>query len=67
VDPDTGEYVRNPKTGLCILCKTGEPGELLAKIDKGNPVRDFHGYADKRDTDKKIARDVFKKGDSCFR
>ena len=30
-------------------------------------LRDFHGYADKVETGKKIIRDVWKKGDSCFR
>ncbi len=67
VDPDTGEYIRDRETGLCVVCSPGQPGELVAKIDRGNPVRDFHGYADARDTEKKIARDVFRKGDACFR
>ena len=30
-------------------------------------MRDFSGYADKRSTAKKVAKDVFKKGDACFR
>ena len=67
VNPDTGEFIRDPKTGLCILCRPGEPGELVAQIDARNPVRDFSGYADKRSTAKKVARDVFKMGDACFR
>ena len=67
MNPDTGEFIRHPKTGLCILCRPGEPGELVAQIDARNPVRDFSGYADKRSTAKKVARDVFKKGDACFR
>jgi len=67
VNPDTGEFIRDPKTGLCILCRPGEPGELVAQIDARNPVRDFSGYADKRSTAKKVVRDVLKKGDACFR
>ena len=67
VDPDSGEFIRDAKTGLCILCRPGEPGELVAQIDARNPVRDFSGYADKRSTAKKVVSDVFKKGDACFR
>ena len=44
----------------------GESGEFVGKIIKGDPVKDFHGYADKKATEKKIARDVFAKGDYCF-
>ena len=53
--------------GLCVVCKPGEPGELLGRIDRGHPVRDFHGYADKVDTKRKVTFDVWKKGDTCFR
>ena len=67
VDPDTGEILRDPDTGLCILCKPGEPGELVAPIFRGNALRDFDGYLDKKATSKKVLRDVFKKGDSCFK
>ena len=67
MDPDSGEFIRDAKTGLCILCRPGEPGELVAQIDARNPVRDFSGYADKRSTAKKVVSDVFKKGDACFR
>ena len=51
---------------LCLLCVVGEPGELVGKIIKGDPLREFDGYADKKATNKKIARDVFTKGDTAF-
>ena len=34
---------------------------------RNNPVRDFHGYADKKATAKKIVHDVDRKGDCAFR
>ena len=45
----------------------GEPGEFVGQIVKNHPVRDFDGYADKAATRKKILKDVWKKGDECFR
>ncbi|MCL4128833.1 UNVERIFIED_CONTAM: hypothetical protein GTU68_057669 [Idotea baltica] len=64
VNPFTGEAIRGDD-GLCLLCKPGEPGEFVGKIRK-DPLGDFHGYADKKATEKKIIRDVFRKGDSAF-
>ena len=66
VDDDTGEPLRGPD-GLAIECLPGEPGEMVGRIEKGHPVRDFHGYSDKSSTNKKIMTDVFKKGDLYFR
>ena len=66
VEADTGEPLRGPD-GLAIECQPGEPGEMVGRIDKGHPVRDFHGYSDKSSTNKKIMTDVFKKGDLYFR
>lgn len=45
---------------------TGEAGEFIGKIIENDPVRDFHGYADKSATRKKVVKDVFKKGDMAF-
>ena len=53
VEADTGEPLRGPD-GLAIECQPGEPGEMVGRIDKGHPVRDFHGYSDKSSTNKKI-------------
>jgi len=66
VDEDTGEPLRGDD-GLAIPCEYGEPGELVGRIDKGHPVRDYHGYADDSSTKKKIMKDVWNKGDMCFR
>ena len=64
VDED-GEPIRG-KDGLCIRCKPGEPGMFIGLIDRGNPLRNFDGYADKNATKKKVARDVFRRGDAAF-
>ena len=48
-----------------IVC-TGEPGQLVGRIVKGQPMREFDGYANSEATKKKIAHNVFKKGDCYF-
>ncbi|KAK4297268.1 hypothetical protein Pmani_030309 [Petrolisthes manimaculis] len=65
VDEETKQVVRD-ENGLCLRCKPGEAGEFIGKIVKNDPVRDFHGYADKTASSKKVVRDVFAKGDSAF-
>lgn len=52
-------------THLVVFPK-GEPGELVGKIVKGEPLREFDGYADPEATKKKLTYDVFKKGDCYF-
>ncbi|HWU26756.1 MAG TPA: long-chain-acyl-CoA synthetase [Rhizomicrobium sp.] len=57
--------VRNAE-GFCIECKPGEVGEAIGLIaDK--PGKSFEGYTKGTDTEKKILRDVFAKGDAWFR
>jgi len=65
VDEDSGEPIRG-KDGLCIRCQPGEPGMFVGKILANHPIRDFHGYADPTATSKKVARDVFSRGDAVF-
>uniref|UniRef100_A0A2C9GPK7 long-chain-fatty-acid--CoA ligase n=1 Tax=Anopheles arabiensis TaxID=7173 RepID=A0A2C9GPK7_ANOAR len=66
-DPATGysEPLRG-KDGLCQLCKPNEPGLFIGKIIPNNPSRAFLGYVDKGATEKKIVRDIFRKGDAAF-
>ena len=54
-------------SGLALVCDTGEPGELMGRIDRGHPVRDYHGYADNNSSDKKIMKNVWRMGDMFFR
>ena len=55
--------------GFCIECEPDEPGEVIGKIlrDASKPAARFEGYATQAETDKKILRDVFEKGDVWFR
>jgi len=43
-----------------------EPGAFIGKIISSNPARDYLGYVNQEESDKKVIRDVFKKGDSAF-
>ena len=40
---ETGEVMRDPDTGLAVLCQPGEPGEFVGKIVKNHPSRSFDG------------------------
>ena len=64
---EDGVPVRDERTGLCVRCQVGQPGEFVGVIQTNHPVREFSGYSDKESTEKKILRDVWKKGDTCFR
>jgi fatty-acyl-CoA synthase len=52
--------------GLCLECATNEVGEAVGKI-VNEPGKTFDGYTHQADTDRKILRDVFEKGDAWFR
>ncbi|GAP91620.1 putative AMP-binding enzyme [Rosellinia necatrix] len=66
-DHETDAPCRDPKTGLCISVPRGEIGELLFALPE-DITRNFQGYYNNPSaTDKKILRDVFKKGDAYFR
>ncbi|MFK4510683.1 long-chain-acyl-CoA synthetase [Bradyrhizobium daqingense] len=67
LDPDSGVPLRN-EDGFCIACARGEAGEAIGRIgtaDEGGGR--FEGYTDAGETEKKILRDVFARGDAWFR
>ena len=67
VDAESGAPLRSAD-GLCIACARGEAGEAIGRIgtaDEGGGR--FEGYTDKAETEKKILRDVFARGDAWFR
>lgn len=64
-EEDSKEPLRNVK-GFCIRCKPGEPGILIGKIGQKSAINEFGGYADKKETNKKIISNAFKKGDLYF-
>ena len=51
--------------GLCIEAKPGEVGECVGEIG-ADARRAYVGYADHAATERKVLRDVFKKGDAFF-
>jgi fatty-acyl-CoA synthase len=67
-DVELQQPVRNPD-GFCLECDENEPGEVIGKIlkDPSKPGARFEGYATEVETNKKILRDVFEKGDVWFR
>jgi len=44
VNKDTGEVVRDPKTGFLVRCEPDEVGELIGKVIVNSPFRDFKGF-----------------------
>ncbi|MCA9771719.1 MAG: AMP-binding protein, partial [Myxococcales bacterium] len=61
-DPATGDVKRNAQ-GLCDEIGPGEVGLLLGRISR---VMKFDGYVDQQATQKKVLKDVLKKGDEYF-
>ncbi|KAI9012415.1 hypothetical protein DFJ74DRAFT_683820 [Hyaloraphidium curvatum] len=64
IDPNTEQIVRDPKTGFCIECKPGEPGECVGRLINDN----FLGYYKNEEaTNKKFLRDAFEPNDIWVR
>jgi fatty-acyl-CoA synthase len=61
-DPDSGDPIRDDN-GRVKKVRNGEPGLLLSKVSNFQP---FDGYTDKKESEKKLVRDAFKKGDVWF-
>ncbi|CAO3696170.1 hypothetical protein G6F70_006909 [Rhizopus microsporus] len=66
IDPITEEPVRD-KNGFCVKSNYDEQGELVVRMDEGSHVTFGGYYKNKGATQKKILRNVFKKGDAYFR
>ncbi len=66
IDRETLEPKRG-EDGFCIRTGVEEPGEAIGYVDAKDARFRFDGYGSKSDTNKKILRDVFKKGDVYFR
>ncbi|CAL8100107.1 unnamed protein product [Orchesella dallaii] len=67
IDEVTGEMIRDKKTGFAIQCKEDEAGELVGKIVNCFPTTRYEGYTSKEASEKKVARNLFRKGDRYFR
>ncbi|MDE3176659.1 MAG: long-chain-acyl-CoA synthetase [Pseudomonadota bacterium] len=64
-DEDAQAPLRGPD-GFCAPCGDGEPGEALGRI-AGDAASRFEGYSDAAETEKKVLRDVFERGDAWMR
>jgi fatty-acyl-CoA synthase len=55
--------------GFCTRCAPGEIGEAISKIsiDPAEPGSRFEGYTDRKESKRKILRDVFEQGDAWYR
>ncbi len=67
VDAEFGTPMRNTD-GLCVACAVGEVGEAVGRIGTADEAGGrFEGYTNAAETEKKVLRDVFAKGDAWFR
>lgn len=65
IDPDTGDVLRDPKTGFAVRAPYEQGGEMIVNIPNEEA---FQGYWNNESaTQKKYLRDVFKKGDLYYR
>jgi fatty-acyl-CoA synthase len=56
------------RDGFCMRCATDEPGEAIGRIptSASQSGDTFEGYTDRKDSEQKILRDVFVRGDAWF-
>ncbi|EAW08761.1 putative very-long-chain acyl-CoA synthetase family protein (CefD1) [Aspergillus clavatus NRRL 1] len=65
IDPDTGDVLRDPQTGLAVRAPYDKGGEILVSVPTEQAFQGYWRNADA--TSKKFLRDVFKKGDLWYR
>ena len=63
-DPDTEAPARG-LDGFCVATEPGEAGECLGGI-AGGARSEYAGYVDRVESDRKVLRDAFRKGDRWF-
>ena len=61
-----GAPLRNAQ-GFCTRCAPNEAGEAIGRIDPADRGTHFDGYTDAGETERKILRDVFERGDAWLR
>ncbi|AQZ17684.1 FAT1 (YBR041W) [Zygosaccharomyces parabailii] len=69
MDPEDDSVIYRNSKGFCERPAVGEPGEMLMRIFyPKRPETSFQGYVgNKKETDSKVIRDVFRKGDAWYR
>lgn len=65
IDPETGELIRDPKTGFVRRNLYNEGGEILVAVPTEAAFAGYHNNP--KATAKKFERNVFKKGDLYYR
>jgi len=65
-DIERGAPLRNAQ-GFCVRCAPDETGEAIGRIDPADRGTRFEGYTDPAETEGKILRDVFERGDAWLR
>ncbi|HXX03579.1 MAG TPA: long-chain-acyl-CoA synthetase [Xanthobacteraceae bacterium] len=67
-DVATGAPARDVN-GFCIRCAIDKAGEAIGRIagSSSSAGRDFEGYTSPADSEQKILRDVFERGDAWYR
>jgi len=67
-DRAAGEPARDAD-GFCIRCATDEVGEAIGRIGGGSAQSGgaFEGYTGKKESERKILRDAFARGDAWYR
>jgi fatty-acyl-CoA synthase len=67
-DGASGELARDAN-GFCIRCAIDEVGEAVGRMrgDTSRSGGEFEGYTNARDSEQKILRDVFERGDTWYR
>ena len=65
IDPETGEPWRDPLTGFAKRQPYPEGGEMLVRMV--DPTAFAGYYRSEKETNKKLIRDVFQKGDLYYR
>ncbi|KAE8850817.1 hypothetical protein PTNB85_01233 [Pyrenophora teres f. teres] len=65
IDPETGDIIRDPKTGFAKRNSYKEGGEIIVAVPDQKAFAGYHNNP--QATAKKFARDVFKKGDLYYR
>lgn len=64
VDLESGDPVRNGKTGLCNICRPHQVGCFVGRIVTGDLFLSFEGYVDRAASERKVIRNVLQIGDA---
>lgn len=69
MDPDDDSIIYRNSKGFCEKPEVGEPGEMIMRIFfPKKPETSFQGYlGNKKETESKVIRNVFRKGDAYYR